>query len=94
MMDESHMCLNLKWEIGLADVWEELKTPDPGYRYYSTPHQTFTQLDYFLSLERIRDAKIELYPKVMSDHNPLVMELAKVVLLGILPGRPSTVPRW
>lgn len=68
--------LQLIADHGLVDVWPRLMQFDLGYTHYSCPYQKLARLDYFFATSMlIYDAQIQLYPRVTSDHNPLVLKL-------------------
>lgn len=61
---------------GLSDEWSILKPQDAGYTFFSAPHQTHARLDYFfVSQEILTKFNIIKSPRVMSDHNTLVLEI-------------------
>ncbi|KAJ1174731.1 hypothetical protein NDU88_000024, partial [Pleurodeles waltl] len=78
----------IQQELGLVDAWVKLRKPDPGYTYYSAPHAKLARLDYFLiSPIFLKQARIELYSRMVSDHNPLVLDVE-------LDGLELKVGRW
>lgn len=73
---------------GLTDVWGEKEHTDPGFTYFSYPHQRYTKLDYFLitgtELQRVSISKL---PKILSDHNPLILQYEVAMA-------PSNINEW
>lgn len=65
----------------LVDGWIAVNHGDPGYTFFSSPHNKFVRLDYiFLPRLLIVGAKMQVWPRITSDHRPMVMDLASLSL--------------
>lgn len=63
-------------EFGLKDVWYVQGKGAPGAAFYSAPHRKHVCLDYFfIPDEKILGSKIEIKSRIISDHNPVLLEL-------------------
>lgn len=81
----SRALLAMIQDNGLTDIWALTKSADPGDTYYTAPHQLVARLDYFFTSSRLSlDCAIEkYYPRVFSDHNPLILTIHNKVGLDI-----------
>ncbi|XP_042314349.1 coiled-coil domain-containing protein 138 [Sceloporus undulatus] len=64
----------------LIDVWRHLYGGAKEYTFFSHVHQTFSRLDFFLASKTLMTQiqKMDIIPKLMSDHNPISLKLRKV----------------
>lgn len=64
-------CLELIEEHELTDVWPYLYKGKKGFTYYSEVHNSSSRLDMFFTSKKLttRLKKMEIAPRVMSDHN-------------------------
>lgn len=64
-------------EIGLIDVWRHLNPSSKDYTFYSSPHSTYSRIDYFLIFgtdsSKIQDCHIGAMD--FSDHCPIYLSL-------------------
>ena len=64
-------------ETGLVDIWGHLNTAIRDYTFYSSPHATYSRIDYFFSfssdISRIQECHIGTMD--ISDHCPLYLSL-------------------
>lgn len=59
-------------ELGIADVWRENNLMIKDYTYFSSPHSTYSRIDYFLMLKKDKHWVKKCYIGCMdvSDHCP------------------------
>ena len=64
-------------EIGICDVWREFNPTSRDYTFYSTPHKTYSRIDYFFMYNKdigsVRTCKIGIMD--LSDHSPVYLDL-------------------
>lgn len=65
-------------EMGIIDVWRDLNPTGKDYTYYSSPHATYSRIDYFLTYKRDRHRvrNCEIGTIDLSDHSPVYMSLS------------------
>lgn len=58
----------------LEDIWRKLNKNVKDFTYYSASKKSSSRLDMIWISKRltIHTKKIEILPKVMSDHNPII----------------------
>ena len=68
---------NLMKETGIIDVWREIYPSGWDYTHYSSPHGTYSRIDYFLifksDLHRV--VHCDIGPIALSDHSPIYMSI-------------------
>lgn len=64
-------------EMGIMDVWRELNPNVKDYTFYSTPHNNYSRIDYFLmwNKDRYQVDKCEIGNMDLSDHSPVSLNL-------------------
>lgn len=64
-------------ELGVIDIWRELNPSIKDYTYYSSPHNTYSRIDYFMTYtkDRHRVENCEIGLRDLSDHSPLYLSL-------------------
>lgn len=69
---------DLMAELGVVDVWRDLNPTSKNYTYYSSPHNIYTRIDYFLMYNKdmYRVEKCEIGIMDLSDHCPLYLTLS------------------
>lgn len=64
-------------EMGLVDIWRHFNSTVRNYTYYSSPHETYSRIDYFLSfgtdMNKIQECHIGSVD--VSDHCPLYLSV-------------------
>lgn len=65
-------------DFGLGDSWRTLYPSDRKYTYFSTVHQSFSRLDYFLISNTLTTLvkQIIIHPIIISDHAPVSLTLS------------------
>lgn len=60
-------------EMNLIDVWREDHPNDKTYSCYSSTHQSYSRIDFFLisALLKLRIKNVYYDPIVLSDHAPI-----------------------
>lgn len=75
--------LNICGTHMLIDVWAKTRPSDHGLTYFSAPYSKHCRLNCFLvSASLQQDCRTIRFPRFLSDHNPLVLE---IVMTGITP---------
>lgn len=68
---------NITREIGICDVWRELNLSTRDYTFYSSPHKTYSWIDYFFmygtDIGFVKACKIGLLD--LSDHSLIYLDL-------------------
>ncbi|KAF7641888.1 hypothetical protein LDENG_00269250 [Lucifuga dentata] len=69
---------NMCQDLGLVDIWRELHPAIKDYTFYSTPHKSYSRLDYvFLPSGFINCVRsCEIGSIVLSDHSPVYIEIS------------------
>lgn len=64
-------------EMGICDVWRELNPTTRDYTFYSSPHKTYSRIDYFFMYSKdigfVKSCKIGIMD--LSDHSPVYLDL-------------------
>ncbi len=64
-------------ETGIKDVWREMYPSSRDYAHYSSPHATYSRIDYFFTFNRDlhRIAQCDIGLITLSDHSPMYMSV-------------------
>lgn len=67
-------------ELGIVDVWRDLNPTSKNYTYFSSPHNIYSRIDYFLMYNKDmhRVEKCDIGIMDLSDHCPLYLTLRLV----------------
>ncbi|KAF7642082.1 hypothetical protein LDENG_00264990 [Lucifuga dentata] len=64
-------------ELGIIDVWRELYPTSREYTHYSSPHSSYSRIDYFFmfSIDRFKIKECDIATIDLSDHSLISMTL-------------------
>lgn len=64
-------------EMGICDIWRELNPTTRDFTFYSSPHKTYSRIDYFFMYSKdiglVKSCKIGIMD--LSDHSPVYLDL-------------------
>lgn len=64
-------------DLTIGDAWRMKYGNCKDHTFYSNPHKSWSRIDMYLISEHLslKIHKMEILPKVWSDHNPVKLEL-------------------
>lgn len=71
---------DLMSELGIVDVWRSLNPTIKDYTHYSSSHNIYLRIDYFLMYKKDmhRVEKCDIGVLDLSDHSPVYLRLSLV----------------